>query len=218
MRLSTPLSCMESNFYTRIPRSVWFLCHVPAHYMMRSLRLFPVHEGLSKLEQLRRKCSIENVLFPPVFSYARWRHYRCSWCCHAYWLLSSRRAPYSRHPLFAFNDTMLRGYEGRIAIYQNQLIKHISDLGGKPINVSELFNLYSFDVMGDLAFGTSFNMLQNSEQHWTVKLSHKGNGASWLDAAFVVLQTVACNPWRCWRLVYVQGLLLPKTRRNNECR
>lgn len=74
----------------------------------------------------------------------------------------------------AFNDTMLRGYEDRIAIYQDQLIKHISDLGGKPVNVSELFNLYSFDVMGDLAFGTSFNMLRNSEQHWAVKLLHKG--------------------------------------------
>lgn len=74
----------------------------------------------------------------------------------------------------AFNDTMLHGYENRITIYQDQLITHISDLGGKAINVSELLNLYSFDVMGDLAFGTSFNMLRNNEKHWAVKLLHRG--------------------------------------------
>ena len=73
----------------------------------------------------------------------------------------------------AFNDTMLHGYEKRIAIYQDQLITHISDLGGKPVNVTELFNLYSFDVMGDLAFGASFNMLQNSGKHRAVKLLQK---------------------------------------------
>ena len=74
----------------------------------------------------------------------------------------------------AFNDTILQGYEDRIAHYQNQLVTHISALDGKSVNVSERFNLYSFDVMGDLAFGASFNMLRNNEQHWAVKLLHKG--------------------------------------------
>ena len=74
----------------------------------------------------------------------------------------------------AFNDTILQGYEDRIAHYQDQLITRISDLDEKPINVSELFKIYSFDVMGDLAFGASFDMLQNNKQHWAVELLHKG--------------------------------------------
>ena len=74
----------------------------------------------------------------------------------------------------AFNDTVLRCYEDRTVVYQEQLITHISALRGKPVNVSELFQLYSFDVMGDLAFSAPFKMLQNSEQHWAVKLLHKG--------------------------------------------
>ena len=74
----------------------------------------------------------------------------------------------------AFNDSMLHGYEDRIAIYQDQLIAHISNMGGKAVNVSELLNLYSFDIMGDLAFGTSFNMLQSNQKHWAVKLLHRG--------------------------------------------
>lgn len=38
----------------------------------------------------------------------------------------------------------------------------------------ELFNFYSFDVMGDLAFGTSFDMLAKSKEHWAIELLNKG--------------------------------------------
>ena len=69
---------------------------------------------------------------------------------------------------------MLRSYEDRIAIYQDQLIKRIEDFKGGEINITDIFNLYNFDAMGDLAFGTSFKMLQNNEQYWAVKLLHRG--------------------------------------------
>jgi cytochrome P450 len=36
------------------------------------------------------------------------------------------------------------------------------------------FNLYSFDVMGDLAFGKSYNMLESGEKHWSLKLLGEG--------------------------------------------
>lgn len=42
-------------------------------------------------------------------------------------------------------------------------------LNGQPINVTKWFNLYSFDFMGDLAFGKSFQMLENQE-HGAIKL------------------------------------------------
>lgn len=35
-------------------------------------------------------------------------------------------------------------------------------------------NLYSFDVMGDLAFGKSYNMLESGEKHWSLKLLSEG--------------------------------------------
>ena len=44
----------------------------------------------------------------------------------------------------------------------------------QPVNVTQLFNLYSFDVMGDLAFGESFGMLKSSELHWAIKLLNEG--------------------------------------------
>jgi cytochrome P450 len=40
--------------------------------------------------------------------------------------------------------------------------------------MSTWFNLYSFDVMGDLAFGKSYNMLESGEKHWSLKLLGEG--------------------------------------------
>lgn len=42
-----------------------------------------------------------------------------------------------------------------------------------PFDVSKWFNFYSFDVMGDLAFGENFNMLSSAQEHGFMKLIHK---------------------------------------------
>ena len=42
------------------------------------------------------------------------------------------------------------------------------------MNVSKWFNLYSFDVMGDLAFGASYGCLESGEMHWAIKLLNDG--------------------------------------------
>ena len=74
----------------------------------------------------------------------------------------------------AFSDKALRGYEQRIQVYDSQLITRVAQSSGKPINASKLFNYYSFDIMGDLAFGKPFDMLQNEKEHWAIKLLNDG--------------------------------------------
>ncbi|KAL8743874.1 MAG: hypothetical protein Q9190_003812, partial [Brigantiaea leucoxantha] len=56
----------------------------------------------------------------------------------------------------AFSDKALRGQ------------------GQNAVNMSKTFNLFSFDVMGDLAFSNSFGMLASSEEHWAIKLFKEG--------------------------------------------
>ena len=68
----------------------------------------------------------------------------------------------------------LRDYEGRIINYTTELIDQILARTGEPINVSKWFNYYSFDVMGDLAFGKSFDMLKNGQTHFAIKLLEGG--------------------------------------------
>jgi tryprostatin B 6-hydroxylase len=76
----------------------------------------------------------------------------------------------------AFSDKALRGYAQRTKTYDDQLLSRIDAAAssGLPLNVSKWFNYYSFDVMGDLAFGKPFDMLKNDEEHWAISLMNTG--------------------------------------------
>jgi len=76
----------------------------------------------------------------------------------------------------AFGDKALQGYAKRTRTYDDQLVSRIESAAasGEPMNMSKWFNYYSFDVMGDLAFGKPFDMLKNDEEHWAVTLMNTG--------------------------------------------
>ena len=65
----------------------------------------------------------------------------------------------------AFADKALRGYEERMRPYGEQLLAQLRAFGGKPVNATEWFNFMTYDVMGDLAFNRSFQMLERGEEH-----------------------------------------------------
>lgn len=53
-------------------------------------------------------------------------------------------------------------------------MEHVASTLGKPINVSRWFSYYSFDVMGDLAFGKSFGMLKTGKSHYFMAKLEEG--------------------------------------------
>lgn len=57
----------------------------------------------------------------------------------------------------------LRDYEGRVRLYTDQLISQFNERSGQAINACQWFNFYSFDIMGDMAFGTSFDMVKDGK-------------------------------------------------------
>ncbi|KAL5359671.1 cytochrome P450 [Aspergillus floccosus] len=77
---------------------------------------------------------------------------------------AQRRRVWSR----AFSDSALRGYESRVQKYNDLLLNHVRNSNGTPMDMTRWFNIYSFDVMGDLGFGQSFGMLETGEMHWAV--------------------------------------------------
>lgn len=81
-----------------------------------------------------------------------------------------------RHRMWsgAFGDKNLRGYETRMAQYRALLVNAIDQSGNRPMDMAKWFNLYTFDVMGDLAFGSSFGMLKTSKEHEATKLLNSG--------------------------------------------
>lgn len=77
----------------------------------------------------------------------------------------------------ALDGIAVRGYEERIAPYQDHLLQYIEAHGSdgkEPIEVNSLSGFYNWDVMGDLAFSKSFEMLRHVKQRWAVKLLHNG--------------------------------------------
>lgn len=59
-----------------------------------------------------------------------------------------------------------------MAGYTTQLVEQIEASQGTPIDASLWFNFYSFNVMGDLAFGRTFDMLKNGTAHPFMELVH----------------------------------------------
>jgi cytochrome P450 len=68
---------------------------------------------------------------------------------------------------YAFSDKALREQEGLIRQYIDLLLAKLSDAAasGAPINMVKWYNLTTFDIVSDLAFGQSFSSLNKGEYH-----------------------------------------------------
>jgi len=93
----------------------------------------------------------------------------------------------------------LRNYESRIIRYADELIRQLSTFSGKPVNICQWLSYFTFDVMGDLAFGKSFDMLRTGKAHFAVKLLKSAMPpVAWMGAAPwiipVLLNTVGAGP------------------------
>lgn len=80
----------------------------------------------------------------------------------------------------------LHNYEDRVIGYTHELITQISAKSGQPINISTWFKFYSFDVMGDLAFGKSFDMLKTGAVHYAISM---------MERAFLPIGLISPIPW-----------------------
>ncbi|KAI7772214.1 hypothetical protein LZL87_014124 [Fusarium oxysporum] len=69
------------------------------------------------------------------------------------------------------NAKAMRDYEPRIEKYTRLLMSQLQQRCGKPVDITEWCGFYGFDVMGDLAFGKSFNMLNDGVKHYYMELT-----------------------------------------------
>ncbi|EMC93926.1 hypothetical protein BAUCODRAFT_150161 [Baudoinia panamericana UAMH 10762] len=74
----------------------------------------------------------------------------------------------------AFSDKALREYEAKIEAVNDRVVQRIGEFKGAPVNVTKWFNLYSFDVMGQLGFGKDYHMVEKGEKHWALELLSEG--------------------------------------------
>ncbi|KAK0672541.1 putative cytochrome P450 E-class, group I [Cercophora samala] len=98
-----------------------------------------------------------------------------------------------------FSSAAMREYDERVRHHAEILADRIESLSrqGKAVDVSDWFYFFTFDVMGEFAFGQGFEMLQSQKWHWAVRLLRRAMGllgpfsaVPWLaQVAFYVL------PW-----------------------
>ncbi|KAE9369395.1 cytochrome P450 monooxygenase-like protein [Stipitochalara longipes BDJ] len=74
----------------------------------------------------------------------------------------------------AFSTKSLRDYESRIIGHADTLVTQLQDRSGQEVDASLWFNFYSFEVMGDLAFGNSFGMLTSGKKHHGLEALQEG--------------------------------------------
>jgi len=85
----------------------------------------------------------------------------------------------------AFSDKALRGYASRLQKFHDLLTSQIDASAGKPMNVTKWFGYWGMDMMCDIVFNGSFNMLASGETHWALQVVGDG----------LHLQGFALPPW-----------------------
>ncbi len=64
-----------------------------------------------------------------------------------------------------FSQKALDAYEPRVAHYTAQLASGFTASGARPVNATEWFSYFAFDVMSELSFGKPFHMLRDGKSH-----------------------------------------------------
>ena len=95
-----------------------------------------------------------------------------------------------------FTTKALAVYDKRVKEYAKLLAVRIEELAqkGEPVNVSDWFYWFTFDVMGEFAFARSFDMLRNEKWHFAVQLLRK---------AMSLLGPFSAVPWLAQIAFYI---------------
>ncbi|KAK0392637.1 hypothetical protein NLU13_2132 [Sarocladium strictum] len=84
----------------------------------------------------------------------------------------------------AFSERALREQEYYFQNYTDSFIKQIGKRSKDgPVDMSLWFNLLSFDIMSDLAFGTPAGCLDNADQPWIRVIGARTRSFPWLQLA-----------------------------------
>lgn len=64
-------------------------------------------------------------------------------------------------------------YEPRLMRLTNLLISQLADHGGEAVNITEWFQCFVFDMMGEIGFSKSYRSLETGKLHPAIEKIHK---------------------------------------------
>ena len=84
----------------------------------------------------------------------------------------------------AFSDRALREQEPIVKEYVDLLMQRLGETAGEKVDMTAWFNFATFDIIGDLAFGDSFNCLRDSRYHpWVTLIFSNVKAVAWSRVA-----------------------------------
>ena len=69
----------------------------------------------------------------------------------------------------AFSVKAINGYHPRLVAHLDAFERKLADKKNQAINVTDWFNFLSFDIMGDVSFGTEFNLVKTGKMHFAIE-------------------------------------------------
>ena len=124
-----------------------------------------------------------------------------------------------------FSQKSLDMYEPRVLYHASQLGSQLTASAGKPVNATEWFSYFAFDVMSELSFGKPLGMLQSGNSHYVRDLLIKGimvlgplTPVPWLFHLFGSLPRMTADwlAYRAWVLVQLkQRMQIEKAESSN---
>ncbi|KAL4865830.1 hypothetical protein BDV12DRAFT_210914 [Aspergillus spectabilis] len=107
-----------------------------------------------------------------------------------------------------FNAKALRDYTPRVRDHTSKLQEVFDRNLGQTLNITQWFNYYSFDVMGDLAFGKSFDMLLGGSDHYFLSVLHQNmqnigyiGPSVWIGPLFMRTPVINSESNRFWKFI-----------------
>ena len=74
----------------------------------------------------------------------------------------------------AFSVKAINGYHPRVVAHLDAFERKLADQQNQAINMTDWFNFLSFDIMGDVSFGTEFNLVETGKIHFAIKMIRAG--------------------------------------------
>jgi cytochrome P450 len=112
-------------------------------------------------------------------------------------------ARFRRSFTHAFSERSIKEQEPLIVRYVDTMVRKLGAQEGQPVNINRLFSLGSFDIVGDLTFGESLNLLESRKYHYWVD-------TTWAAVkAFALIRFTRWYPWTAplATLVVPKGLM-----------
>ena len=109
----------------------------------------------------------------------------------------------------AFSVKAINGYHPRVVSHLDAFERKLATKQNQAINMTDWFNFLTFDIMGDVSFGTEFNSVKTEKVHFAIEMIRAGG---------VPIGRISSVPWLFRLVASIPGAMRPFHQLIGWCR